>query len=887
MRKWLIVLLSLIVGPLLQAEITVRAFYADCNGIFQPGDPVNLTLEVSNSDAKEVKADILVVMTQYGGRDAARFSFPLTLPAKGTAVHQWNWTAPAENGYFHGKVFLSGKHDFSAECAIAVLPAFERRDPFFGVSCSTLGYRLLDDYKKIGFGSVEFGFPFISFLYPEKETYEDYKAKLASNLHVQQLLRAAEKDEYRFVGILCTAFPRRNSAWPGKKHGYREISMKRSDRQALYAYPDEAYKHIRDHATAVYELFNGKIKIWSAEAEIDAHIADAKNSGSGFATVELANFVLASRNFYEAIKAKDPNAVVSVLGICGGDFFHGNPPMRVSRMLLEDLLNYHDAMSIHAYSGNWSTQAPPTPPEEGGLPEYLRASITLQKELGKEGIVYNTERGYYQKHSDPLAGPSAKLFADLNARSLIIVKGTPGIVYYSFHYGSIEGSQKFLDNLKAKSDFDDGTLWILAPKAKSNFTSSLPPAKASFTYIPRLSAVSFATVAKKLAFAEPVRGNPARLAHHTLAYLFRKEGSVVCAVWTTGEPVSLTFQSSTEMDFSDLMMREKKLPPGAVTLPISGSPVFLSAKITPKELRKLLGDGKFSGGSVLETKVTRTGLDSAILHLRNRTGESLSVACGKQVFSLKPLEENSETVHFSAGEKNLRLTAGQQVYDIPLPPVPTGIHSVRDFAVNGNLTKYPAAVAKLTSPANVFPKKFIIPEYGLLKYDGKDVEAEVFAGWDAANLYLAVKVRDRMHIQRHNGAEMWMDDSVQFAVIPDLTASTLRSVRGFGEGVWNFVMGLGSNGAALYRFASGKREGTLLSYPCTIARNGDLTVYEVAVPWSEFGLSKVGKGRIFGFNMVVFDNNDTANPSAKHYLALKEGLAGGQDPDSFSTLILE
>lgn len=108
-----------------------------------------------------------------------------------------------------------------------------------------------------------------------------------------------------------------------------------------------------------------------------------------------------------------------------------------------------------------------------------------------------------------------------------------------------------------------------------------------------------------------------------------------------------------------------------------------------------------------------------------------------------------------------------------------------------------------------------------------------------------------------------------------------------GKGVWNFVVGLGTNGAALYRFASGKREGTLLGYPCTIVRNGDFTMYEVAIPWSEFGLSHVGKGRTIGFNMAVFDNNDTANSSARHYLALKEGLAGGQDPDSFSTFLLE
>ncbi len=869
-------------------EIQIKTFYAEKDGIIQPGEKPEFVLEAENPGKEPLRAEIHTSIKRFGEENESPFhSFKLELPPGKSSVYRWNCEHPPEkNGYYRVKAFSASGGDKSlAECGFAIVPGVPKRDPFFGFNNNTFSFRQFEAYRKIGVGSLEVGYPAYFFSYPENCTFAEYKKILSGTFMIKALMEEAEKGNFHFVAKLSPEFLRKNSSPTGQGEKYRKAIAERGGAKALYPFPDSAYQHMRDHASALYELFGGKIKIWMIQAEIDGIMTERQNTASGFNVLELANFVIASRNYYESVKAKDPNATVATLGIYGGDFFHSNPPFKISRLLLEDLSNYHDAMCIDAYSGNWSTNAPPTPPEQGGLADYLRASVTLQKEFGKQGIVYNAERGYHQKHSDPLDSPNSKLFADLSARSLIIAKGIRGVEYYSFYYGALEPWPKFLESLKNKKEFDDGTLWIIAPSVGSDYRYSPPGTKASFVHVPRPAVAAFATVARVLAFAEPVRGGMPKISEDMHVCIFKKDDEHLAAVWSSGEPCKLTFDSPCELLHVDLTGVESPLKAGKNTLDVTSSPFFVIGKLSSVQIKKIFSEAVVSGNRELNLKLARSGNGSLLLKASNLTDKKLSVAAAAQEIVLKPYETR-EVALPETEKESLKVSAAGKTYELAVPPLPLKIARCKEVQVDGNPEKYGVSLVKLTAPENVFPQKTIAPEYGFFKHDGKDIEAEMFSAWDSRNLYLAFRVRDRRHIQRHSNSNMWMDDSVQFALIPNPGAENVSYKDGFGPGVYNFVMGLAANGPSLYRFGAKDRPGTACDYPCVISRNGNFTTYETAIPWESLGMKNVEAGTALGFNFVVFDNNDPANASAKYWLAFAEGLANGQNPDAFPLLCL-
>ena len=86
-------------------------------------------------------------------------------------------------------------------------------------------------------------------------------------------------------------------------------------------------------------------------------------------------------------------------------------------------------------------------------------------------------------------------------------------------------------------------------------------------------------------------------------------------------------------------------------------------------------------------------------------------------------------------------------------------------------------------------------------------------------------------------------------------------------------------GVQLVKFL-GKDRG-IKDYPAKVVRQGNTTVYEVAVPWSAVG----GRAKRFGF--VVFDNNNPAQAEAPYRLELTPGIAGGADSSKLAQLVYE
>ena len=92
----------------------------------------------------------------------------------------------------------------------------------------------------------------------------------------------------------------------------------------------------------------------------------------------------------------------------------------------------------------------------------------------------------------------------------------------------------------------------------------------------------------------------------------------------------------------------------------------------------------------------------------------------------------------------------------------------------------------------------------------------------------------------------------------------------------------------MFRWNGGKIPAGPVGFPSCVTRSekDKTTLYEVAVPWAELGLQpKPGDGVRFSF--VVMDNNREDDRQAKYWIALTEGVAGGNDSSLFKTLILK
>lgn len=815
------------------AVLTLSAqtvFYAEKNGIYFPGEEIAVVTEM--------KGPMEITIHPFGGKVILRKKVN---SAGGRIVLE----APDKFGYYIVNAWQNGKE--FAQCAFGIIPRNQKQDPFFGINHSTCDARLYDTYARIGVGTIEFGLSFYFFRYDPNESFEQYRERVAAYPMVRSTLQEIAKGKFQIVGRLSGEFPLRGNSPVGENSQvYFKDAVARIEEQNKYPYRDVYYRHMQDHALALYDLAGGKIKRWIIMDEIDCRVLsqiDIKTSR--LKTMELANEVLATRNFYHALTSRDPKIELAALGLSGADYFSNEPRFSLSRILLHDMSKYCTALSIDAYTGNYGPIGELTPPESGGLRRFLLDYQSLSKEFGKDGTIYQAERGYHEYHDVPLESELAEQYANYAARSLIIGKSVPGVAYYSI-YNSTRGAwHRYYSLIKNKEKFVDGTCWIVAPKENSNDRYS------SWTHIPRYEAVVTATVIHQLTDATPFRMNYLELPFKTHAALFRKAGKILCAIWTEGQPVKMNFQSKKLIPHTALTGCTRQLAPGKIELNITGAPQFLSFDEKARTVRTLLKEAVFSSGSRYQAGFFRLAPDRVLIHLQDNADGS------KRVYEQK-IAVDAKT-----------LTVGQSVFPLP------------QYNLIGIPQEKMAQVFKLTSPDNVWPRERIVRESSdVLKYDGKDIDAEVSMGWTPEQLCILAKVRDRAHIQRYLGKDLWKDDNMQFAIFSDLKKAAFGSLKGY---VYNASAALTSSGPQYYRYHSSSGADKYAS----VRRDGLYTIYELAIPWSELGITSPQKGQILAMNFVFFDNNDPAYKMARHWLALAPGLAGGSDPFSFQLFQLK
>ncbi|MGN1274886.1 MAG: hypothetical protein ACI4UF_09860, partial [Thermoguttaceae bacterium] len=170
----------------------------------------------------------------------------------------------------------------------------------------------------------------------------------------------------------------------------------------------------------------------------------------------------------------------------------------------------------------------------------------------------------------------------------------------------------------------------------------------------------------------------------------------------------------------------------------------------------------------------------------------------------------------------------------------------------------------------------------------KNASAAAYFNYDENFLYLGVEVLDDRHIAEKTEAECANYDSVRVAIHP-MNRLPGEESRAFCFDLSSAAPG-GSGKHTLYRpaeYSGGLKSGSLAKdssvYDFVVKRDGNRTVYELAMPWSDLGGPAGIIGTKIGVSLRLTDC-DGRKPEA--YILWGEGLYPAWSPASFGVLTL-
>ncbi|WP_409342640.1 sugar-binding protein [Paenibacillus sp. MBLB4367] len=166
----------------------------------------------------------------------------------------------------------------------------------------------------------------------------------------------------------------------------------------------------------------------------------------------------------------------------------------------------------------------------------------------------------------------------------------------------------------------------------------------------------------------------------------------------------------------------------------------------------------------------------------------------------------------------------------------------------------------------------------LQNYSGPaDLDGSVWLNWDRDNFYLTATIKDDVHFAPASGEEIWKNDSIQFAAIAGIPGENL--------GWYEYGLSQTPQGPQIYRWMTpdSANKGIVTNGSLQIARDEEqkLTVYELALPWSELAPIKPAKDGVIGFSLLVNDNDGNGR---KGWIEWGSGIGETKDPKKYRTV---
>nr|WP_152393444.1 DNRLRE domain-containing protein [Paenibacillus guangzhouensis] len=158
-----------------------------------------------------------------------------------------------------------------------------------------------------------------------------------------------------------------------------------------------------------------------------------------------------------------------------------------------------------------------------------------------------------------------------------------------------------------------------------------------------------------------------------------------------------------------------------------------------------------------------------------------------------------------------------------------------------------------------------------------DLSGNVWLSYDANHLYLSAKVKDNVHSSTLTGADIWNNDSIQFAIANGLP----------GEEPYWYEFGISQtpDGPQIYSWIAppGVKKGTITNGQLVIKRDQEqnVTVYELSLPWSEVAPIKPEKNGNISFSLLVNDNDGSGR---KGFIEWGGGIGDGKLSSKFRSM---
>ncbi|GBG06267.1 hypothetical protein PAT3040_00784 [Paenibacillus agaridevorans] len=158
-----------------------------------------------------------------------------------------------------------------------------------------------------------------------------------------------------------------------------------------------------------------------------------------------------------------------------------------------------------------------------------------------------------------------------------------------------------------------------------------------------------------------------------------------------------------------------------------------------------------------------------------------------------------------------------------------------------------------------------------------DLDGQFWLHYDRDHFYLTAKLSDDAHAYQAEGAEIWKNDSIQFAIAQGVPGSTSQW--------YEYGISDTAKGPQIYRWIAptGVARGPVTNGQLQISRDEEqkLTIYELALPWSELAPIKYNQPDGIHFSLLVNDNDGTGR---KGWIEWASGIGLEKKPSLYRTM---
>ena len=142
------------------------------------------------------------------------------------------------------------------------------------------------------------------------------------------------------------------------------------------------------------------------------------------------------------------------------------------------------------------------------------------------------------------------------------------------------------------------------------------------------------------------------------------------------------------------------------------------------------------------------------------------------------------------------------------------------------------------------------------------IDASLRLAWTADALLLLVEVQDSELARSPDAASMWSYDSLQVSIDP----RNEKTVGSYGANDFELGFGMGREGPFSYAWQLPKEgaDDVLGLVEFQIGQQGEVTTYEVCIPWKALGMAGRG-GEALGLNIVLNDRDSETDRAATQW----------------------